>query len=71
MTWHLTESSKVLSWHDINGIKTWLECKHNNVETFNIFSERMRERGYERTGEQFHLKVKKLWQQDINVCNAI
>ncbi|XP_028452713.1 uncharacterized protein LOC114567807 [Perca flavescens] len=38
---------------------------------YKFFSERMKERGYERTAEQCHLKVKKLRQQYIKVRDAI
>ncbi len=57
-------------WSD-DYIKTQLERIHKNNETFNLFSERMRERGFDRTGEQCHLKVKKLRQQDMKTRDAM
>ncbi|KAF7645537.1 hypothetical protein LDENG_00201960 [Lucifuga dentata] len=41
------------------------------IETFQLFSDRMREGGYERTGEQCHLKIKKLRQQYIKVHDSL
>ena len=57
-------------WSD-NVIKSKLEKTHKNTDTFQVFSERMRERGYERTGEQCHLKIKKLQQQYTKVLLVV
>ncbi len=56
-------------WSD-DYIKTQLEKTHKNNETFNLFSERMRERGFNRTGEECHLKVKKLRQHYMRTRDA-
>ena len=70
-TWAEEEIRYLISiWSDEN-IKSQLENTHKNANMYKLFSERMKERGYERTAEQCHLKVKKLRQQYIKVRDAI
>jgi len=58
-TWGEEETKYLIKiWSD-DSIKSMLEKTHKNSETYSIFSEKMRERGYERSGEQCHLKLKK------------
>ena len=44
---------------------------HRNSEVFKLFSDKLKEKGIERTVEQCRLKVKKLRQQYIKVRDAL
>ncbi len=57
-------------WAD-NTVSRMLMETHRNSEVFNLFSDKLRENGIEWTVEQCQLKVKKLRQQYIKVCNAL
>uniref|UniRef100_A0A672GYZ3 Myb/SANT-like DNA-binding domain-containing protein n=1 Tax=Salarias fasciatus TaxID=181472 RepID=A0A672GYZ3_SALFA len=70
-TWGEEETKCLISiWSD-DFVRSQLEKVHKNAETFQLFSERMKESGYERTGEQCHLKIKKLRQQYTKVRDAL
>ncbi len=44
---------------------------HKNADVFSRFSERMKERGFERSPAQCRVKVKKLWQLYMKVRDAL
>ncbi|XP_038584276.1 uncharacterized protein LOC119910011 [Micropterus salmoides] len=70
-TWGEEETKFLIEiWSD-DIIKSQLEKTYKSADTFQVFSERMVERGYGRTGEQCHLKIKKLRQQYAKVCDAM
>ncbi|XP_078018273.1 uncharacterized protein LOC144458762 [Epinephelus lanceolatus] len=70
-TWGEEETRFILQiWAD-DRIKAELERTHRNTETFQLFAERMREGGYERTAEQCHRKLKKLRQAYNKARDAI
>lgn len=52
-------------------ISQLLEKVHKNTEVFKLFSEKMKENGFNRTVEQCRVKVKKLRQQYIKVRDAL
>lgn len=56
-TWGEEETKFLIEVCSYDVIKSQVE-KTKNADTFQVFSERMSERGYERTGEQCHLKIK-------------
>lgn len=62
MTWSSEETSYIAQ---------LLERTHKNTDVFCKFSKQMKERGYEWSPAQCHVKVKKLQQLYMKVCNAL
>uniref|UniRef100_A0A3B1ILQ3 Myb/SANT-like DNA-binding domain-containing protein n=1 Tax=Astyanax mexicanus TaxID=7994 RepID=A0A3B1ILQ3_ASTMX len=67
LTWTSNEVQCLLDvWAD-DYICQLLQTTPKKSEVFKMFSKRMKERGFDRSPEQCHVKVKRLRQQDIKV----
>lgn len=70
-TWGTEETECLLYiWADAN-IKSMLEKTHKNADAFTMFSTRMKEKGFDRSAHQCHVKVKKLRQSYMKVRDAL
>lgn len=71
LTWTAKETACLLDiWAD-DHIKTMLETMHKNADVFGTFSSRLFEKGFNRSPDQCHVKVKKLRQSYIKVRDAL
>ncbi|KAK7175607.1 hypothetical protein R3I93_002515 [Phoxinus phoxinus] len=65
LTWSVEETSCLINiWAEAH-VAQLLERTHKNTDVFNMFTERMKERGYERSPAQCRVKVKKLRQHEV------
>ncbi|KAG9273583.1 trihelix transcription factor GT-3a-like, partial [Astyanax mexicanus] len=71
LTWTSNEVQCLLDvWAD-DYICQLLQTTPKKSEVFKMFSKRMKERGFDHSPEQCHVKVKRLRQQDIKVRDAL
>ncbi|KAL2081739.1 hypothetical protein ACEWY4_023592 [Coilia grayii] len=57
-------------WADVH-ISEMLDRTHKNADVFAVFSDKMREKGFTRSPEQCHLKVKKLRQTYMKIRDVL
>ncbi|XP_073730824.1 uncharacterized protein [Misgurnus anguillicaudatus] len=66
VVWSYEESCALIDIWKEDGIKRQLFSTHKNIKVFLLFSQKLKERGYNRTALQCRVKVKKLRQKYMN-----